>query len=171
MPSRPTSWGSIKLWKRRSGSTPGLAPRRPGVVVWGIAAASLVGCEAVGGGATIQLDTAEVQLGRGASVHEVVLGGAADQDSITPARLTARPGDAIRFVTADHRMHAVAFDAERLDPVIRDYLHQANQLRGPPLVNEGGAWVVVLDGAPPGAYPFVCRPHGTRGLLVVEPGE
>jgi plastocyanin len=151
--------------------SPGPAHRRPGVVVLGLVATLLTACDAVGGGATIQLDTAEVQLERGATVHEVVLGGGADQDTIAPARLMARQGDAVRFVTADHRMHAVAFDAERLEPDIRDYLHQSNQLRGPPLVTRGGAWVVVLEGAPPGAYPFLCRPHGTRGLLVIEPGD
>jgi hypothetical protein len=41
------------------------------------------------------------------------------------------------------------------------------QLRGPPLVNEGAAWVVSLADAPVGRYPFLCRTHGARGRIAV----
>jgi plastocyanin len=148
--------------------TPERSTGRSGVFVSLLALLAIVGCEAVngGGGATIQLDTAEVQLA-GAHVHDFVIAGQADTDSIAPAAVRVQVGDAVRFTTGDHRTHAMAFDADRLDPPIREYLERTNQLRGPPLVNRGASWVVVLEDAPPGRYPFLCRSHDARGVVVV----
>jgi plastocyanin len=146
--------------------TPERSAGRSGVFVSLLAALTIIGCEAVGGGDTIQLDTAEVQLS-GARVHDFVIAGQADTDSIAPAGVRAQVGDAVRFTTGDHRTHAMAFDADRLDPPIREYLERTNQLRGPPLVNQGASWVVVLEDAPPGRYPFLCRSHDARGVVVV----
>lgn len=154
--------------------TPGRSSGRPGVLlstlIGAAALAALAGCDALGGGATIQLDSAEVDLGSGADVHEVAVGGSAAADSIVPDSVNARPGDAIRFVTTDNRPHAVTFDADGLSADVREYLERTAQLRGPPLVSEGTAWVVVLRDAPPGRYPFHCRSHDTGGVLRVTGG-
>jgi plastocyanin len=147
--------------------TPGRARLRPGVLLFALAPLLLAACDAVDSRATIQLDTAEVELDGGTGLHEVTFIGVGPTDSIAPGGVRAKPGDAVRFVTGDHRTHAIGFDADRLDPEIRAYLLETNQLRGPPLVNRGAAWVVVLDGAPPGRYPFVCRTHDARGVLLV----
>jgi plastocyanin len=121
----------------------------------------------VGGGATIQLDTAEVQLERGTGLHDIRISGAGSTDSIAPTVVHAEPGDAVRFTIDDHRTHAIGFEVDRLTPPIREYLERTNQLRGPPLVNRGAAWVLVLEDAPPGRYPFLCRSHRARGMLMV----
>jgi plastocyanin len=147
--------------------TPERSTRRSGVVVSLLAALSIVGCEAVGGGATIQLDTSEVRLEDGTRVHDIVVAGAGDTDTIAPAGVRVQVGDAVRFTADDHRTHAIAFEADRLDPAMREYLERTNQLRGPPLVNRGAAWVVVLEDAPPGRYPFLCRSHDARGTVLV----
>jgi plastocyanin len=148
--------------------TPGRARARSGVLAFALAALALPGCEAAGGGATIQLDTAEVRLERGSRVHDVRVRGAADTDTLAPAAVRADPGDAVRFTTDDHRTHAMGFDAARLAPPVREYLERTGQLRGPPLLNRGAAWVVVLDDAPAGRYPFLCRLHGAHGVLQVQ---
>ncbi|MFP4623375.1 MAG: plastocyanin/azurin family copper-binding protein [Gemmatimonadota bacterium] len=124
-------------------------------------------CEAFGGGETLVLDSMEVTVP--GSVHDIRLAGAGATDSITPAAVTASPGDAVRFVAADRRPHAVTFVVDELSPEIREFLDRTGQLRGPPLVSEGAAWIVLLEGAPPGSYPFVCRPHDARGELTVIP--
>lgn len=147
--------------------TPGRSTWRPGVLL-SILALAIPGCEQVVPGATIELDTAEVQLERGARLHEVRVAGVAAQDTLDPSDLRARPGDAIRFTVDDHRTHALAFEPDRLTPEVRAYLERTNQLRGPPLVNRGSAWVIILEGAPPGRYPFLCRSHDARGVLIVE---
>ena len=139
--------------------------RRSGVLLSGLLL--LGGCDAIGGRASVQLDSAEVALPSGAEVHEVVLGGAGATDSIAPSTVEANPGDAIRFEVRDRRTHAIAFDTDSLEPAAAAYLEETLQLRGPPLVNEGSAWVVVLADAPPGRYPFVCMSHGVRGTVVV----
>lgn len=131
----------------------------------------LAGCEAMGGGATIQLDSAEVRLEPGASAHEVRISGAGPVDSIAPATLEAEPGDAVRFIVMDHRTHALAFGPEGLAAEVRAFLERTDQLRGPPLVNEGTEWVVLLEGAPAGRYPFRCRSHDAEGVLTVRSGD
>jgi plastocyanin len=154
--------------------TPERAHARSGVLLGLLAlvAGLAVGaCEAVGGGATLHLDTAEVQLEPGVRVHDVRVGGSADADSLDPVVLRARPGDIVRFITDDHRTHAVAFELVRLSDPVRDFLDRTNQLRGPPLVNRGAAWVVVLDEAPAGRYPFICRTHDARGMILVDPAD
>jgi plastocyanin len=148
--------------------TPGRAHARPGVLTVPVFVLLLAACEAPTSRANIQLDTADVDLERGAALHEVHIVGAGPTDAIAPAGLRVRPGDAVRFVTDDHRTHAIGFDVDRLDPDVREYLDRTNQLRGPPLVHQGGAWVVVLEDAPPGRYPFLCRTHGVRGVLLVD---
>lgn len=129
----------------------------------------MLGCNAVEQNETVQLDSAEVEV-EGA-VHEVRITGTGASDSLEPARLEAETGDVIRFVAADRRPHAVAFAVDSLSPAVRQYLDRTHQLRGPPLVNEGAAWVVALDQAPPGRYPFLCRSHDAHGLILVRPEE
>jgi plastocyanin len=132
---------------------------------------ALGGCEAMSGGATIQLDSTEVQLARGAEVHDVRITGAGAVDSIAPAVIEAKPGDAVRFIVGDRRTHALAFGPDGLDADVRAYLERTGQLRGPPLVNDGSEWIVVLEGAPAGRYPFHCRSHDAAGVLVVRPAD
>lgn len=127
------------------------------------------GCEAVGGGATIALDSAEVSID--GSVHEIRVTGAGARDSLDPATVQAAPGDALRFVVEDRRPHAFTFTMESLAEPVREYLEDTGQLRGPPLVNEGAAWVVLLEDAPAGRYPFHCRSHDASGEVIVTRDE
>ena len=149
-------------------ATPGRPLWRSGVLLSAVLA--LTGCDAISGGATIQLDSAEVSLPSGAELHDVAIGGAGAADSLAPASISASPGDAVRFTVGDHRTHAVIFDPGSLPAPAREFLERTGQLRGPPLVNEGTAWVVSLADAPPGRYPFVCLSHGARGVIAVGNG-
>ena len=92
------------------------------------------------------------------------------QDGATrfePEAAQASPGDVVRFASLDNGAHAIAFDAVSLAPDARAYLEQSGQLRSPPLLARDAAWVVNLEGAPPGRYPFTCATHGERGTLTV----
>lgn len=148
------------------------APERPigrSGVLFLLLLLSFTACEEIGlgSGATIALDSAEVSIpGR---VHDVRLGrdpeaGAAALDSVR-----ARPGDAVQFIALDRHPHAPTFVAAELDPDVRAFLERTGQLRGPPLVSKDARWVVLLEGAPAGRYPFTCRTHDVAGVLVVEP--
>lgn len=146
------------------------APGRPLGRLGVLCFALLAACDGIGGGGeTVVLDSSEVTVD--GAVHDVRFAGAGATDSITPERVDAQPGDVVRFVAADRRPHAVTFMVDSLAAPVRDFLDRTGQLRGPPLVNEGAAWVVALEEAPPGRYPFYCRSHDAAGLLVVTGAE
>lgn len=147
--------------------TPGRLSGRSGVLV--LVALLLTACERVGGGESIALDSSELTVA--GSVHEIRLSGAEAGDSIVPGRIQAEPGDALQFVVGDRRPHAVAFLADSLSARQRTFLEETGQLRGPPLVNQGSSWVVILEGAPPGRYPFYCRSHDAFGVVIVTAGD
>lgn len=152
----------------RLAHAPGRPFGRPGVLLLAapLLALLLPGCDALGGGEeTIALDSAEISVP--GTVHDVRLAGAGATDSITPATVVAHPGDAVRFLVEDRRPHAVTFTVDALSPAVREFLDRTGQLRGPPLVSEGSVWVVLLEGAPPGRYPFHCRSHDAHGELTV----
>lgn len=113
----------------------------------------------------LRLDSQVVRLPRGTRVHDVAL--QADSADAEPIVVHAAPGDIVRFTTRDNRTHAVAFDADALSADARGFLQRTSQLSGPPLTDAGSSWIVNLDGAPPGRYPFRCLSHGRRGVLIV----
>lgn len=146
---------------------PGRPRGRSGALHLALLIAALAGgCDAVAGGSEIELDSGSVSVA--GSVHEVEIGGAGAVDSIAPTRVEASPGDAVRFVVADRRPHALMFTVDALAPDVREYLESTGQLRGPPLVNEGSSWVILLSDAPPGRYPFYCRSHDAHGEVIVK---
>lgn len=129
----------------------------------------LVAVDACGGGHSsareLHLDSQVVRLPRGTHIHEVTL--YADSAGATPIIVHAAPGDVVRFTTGDNRTHAVAFDVQALAPDARAFLQRTSQLSSPPLTEAGSRWIVNLDGAPPGRYPFRCLSHGRSGVLIV----
>lgn len=145
---------------------PGRPSRRSGALLLALVIGpfTLGGCDTVGGGATIELDSARLSIP--GTAHDVRITGAGAIDSIVPATIEADPGDAVRFIS-DRRPHALTFTAGSLAPPVREFLERTGQLRGPPLVNEGASWVVLLEDAPAGRYPFHCRSHDASGELVV----
>lgn len=115
----------------------------------------------------LQLDSARVDLPD--SIRQLVVrldrSTAADFE---PANAALRTGDIVRFEAGDAGGHAIAFDGELLAPEARSWLEATGQLRSPPLVNAGNAWVITFVNAPPGEYPFGCVTHGARGVLTVS---
>lgn len=147
-------------------AAPGRPSWRSGALLLALVIAPLTlgACDVLGGGDTIELDSGQLSIP--GTAHDVRISGAGAIDSIAPATIEAEPGDAVRFIT-DRRPHALTFTAESLAGPVREFLERTGQLRGPPLVNEGASWVVVLNDAPPGRYPFHCRSHDARGELIV----
>ncbi len=113
----------------------------------------------------LRLDTQVVRLPRGSQIHVVRLD--ADSADAPPIIVRAAPGDIIRFSPGDNRTHAVAFDAQGLSAEARAFLERTSQLSGPPLTDTAAAWIVNLNGAPDGRYPFHCLSDGRRGVLIV----
>ncbi len=144
---------------------------RPGALYWALALAGVVAASCGRAGPQkrrLALGSDTVELAPGVGVADVRLGGPDSARQAQPESVEVHPGDVVRFVTADARTHAVAFDAAGLAPEARGFLDRTGQLRGPPLISTGASWVVSLEGAPPGRYPFVCLSEGCRGVIVVS---
>ena len=115
----------------------------------------------------LELDSASLPLPD--SIRLVVIhldrGQAAD---FAPADVAVRVGDIVRFEAKDAAAHAVAFEGAALSPEARRFLEVAGQMRSPPLVGKGNAWVVSFAHAPTGDYPYRCATHGAPGRVVVR---
>jgi plastocyanin len=116
---------------------------------------------------TIDIGDDTVTLAKGVRIVDVRVGGQANPEFEPPAA-RARPGDVVRFTTADSRTHLLEFDAAALPPAAEQRLRSKVQLRSPPLLTQGVAWIVSLDSLPAGEYPFRCLTHDAAGRLTLR---
>lgn len=135
-----------------------------------ILAGALSACDrvpGVDGPRVLELLNDTIQLADSVRLVEVTVERSAAGD-FEPASIEARSGDVIRFTAADRGGHAISFDGARLDAGARQFLERTGQLRSPPLITTDAAWIITLDDAPPGQYPFRCTTHGAQGVLLVS---
>jgi plastocyanin len=109
-------------------------------------------------------------LPAGTPIHRVTLSGRGEDTRVLPTLLRVRPGDLVQFVTVDRRVYAVRFDLDALAPEPLGFLRATGQEGSPPLATEGARFVVSLEGAPEGAYPFRVEGYGlgVDGMILVE---
>jgi plastocyanin len=115
-------------------------------------------------------DARALGLGSGARLHRVTLGGRGAEEHAVPTLVGALPGDAVEFLSVDHRAHTVAFLRDSLSSDVLAFLESTNQLSGPPLVTRGSHFVLRLQDAPSGRYPFISEAHGGTAHGVIEVG-
>jgi len=155
--------------------TPGSATRAgPGVSILVLLVLAIAGCDTppqLQPPAELELEDRTVLLERGAELHDIRLHSPSTGDPVQPDSVDARPGDALRFMAADAMTHAIAFDESMLSSEQREFLESTRQLRSPPLLATGSTWVVSLDGAPIGRYPFRSLTHDARGVVIVAATE
>lgn len=123
--------------------------------------------------AELELDDGRtVELPAGAQIHAVRVGqGPSGAEQFIPDTVRARPGDVVRFIAGDRASHAVVFQENLLSPDALSYLEDTGRLRGPPLISRETSWVVGLEDAPAGLYPFLCTVHAVDGVMIVEAAE
>lgn len=107
----------------------------------------------------------------GQSVHDVLLEGdpASGRYQFTPAQLTARPGEVLRFVVRSGPPHSIAFATAGLSAGVRAALDAAlpdrlRELEGPLLVRQGTEYRVTVPAIPAGTYRFFCLVHFAQGM-------
>jgi len=104
--------------------------------------------------------------------------GSADAEEfhMSPAKITARPGDVLRFVAGSGAPHNVTFEIVGLSRNAHEALNAAlvnrtSDLRGPLLRKPGQQYRIVVPRLPPGTYLFYCLPHRSyheQGELTVS---
>jgi plastocyanin len=131
---------------------------------------ALVACDRVAPGddgpRVLELDADTIRLESGVRLIDVRVERQAGGE-FDPSAVEARQGDVIRFTAGDHGGHAIAFDAAGLTAEMMTYLERTGQLRSPPLITSGSAWVIKLDDAPAGTYTFRCATHDVSGRLTI----
>ncbi|MEX2583539.1 MAG: plastocyanin/azurin family copper-binding protein [Gemmatimonadota bacterium] len=107
-------------------------------------------------------------------VHQIRLVQRGDRYAFEPAEVVLPPGDVVRFVMTGSQPESVAFDTADVTPEVADFIRR-NQLHlGVLLTDAGQTHDVPFTDAPPGRYPFVSLPHGTRGMrgsVLIQPAE
>lgn len=92
-----------------------------------------------------------------------------------PTSLTARAGDAIRFILESGGPHNIAFDVATIPEDVKAQL-QANMpnseyFSSPMMVGPNEAWTLSLDNIKAGTYGIMCIPHMAMGMkmeLIVQ---
>jgi plastocyanin len=152
------------------GGAVSLATACVGLVVLVLLAAS---CDRVAPGSDdgpriIELAHDTIRLEAGVRLVEVRVARGASGE-FEPDPVQAGSGDYVRFTADDRGGHAIVFAGALLQPDAREFLQRTGQLRSPPLITAGASWVITLDGAPAGEYPFHCTTHDAAGTLTVAP--
>ena len=110
--------------------------------------------------------------------HTVHLEGSAEAEEFrfVPAKVTARPGDVLKFVVKTGAPHNISIEKAGLSPAVREAWSRAlpgriDELGGPLLRQAGAEYRIVVPRVPPGSYRFYCLPHRSYhmdGELVVR---
>ena len=98
-------------------------------------------------------------------------------DTFTPAALTIKSGDVVRFHNKTGGPHNVSFCADSIPAGAAAVLgasmpNQMQPLSGSMLVEQDAIYTVSFAGAPAGEYKFYCLPHlamGMKGVMTVTP--
>ena len=94
----------------------------------------------------------------------------------TPAELTIKSGDVVKFVVKSGPPHNVAFWSDSIpaggaDMLNRNLTETMAPLTGPLKVGMDETYEISFAGAPAGEYKFFCTPHltfGMKGKITVE---
>lgn len=110
------------------------------------------------------------------TTHEVKMVGDANGYRYEPANITAKAGDAIKFIMVSNGPHNVAFDPATIPADMKDQLWAnmgPNSMDGgsPMLVNPNEEFILSLGNLKPGKYPFHCTPHlamNMKGEITIQ---
>jgi plastocyanin len=110
------------------------------------------------------------------ATHDVQMLGDASGYRFSPASLTIKRGDAVRFTMVSGGPHNLTFWPDSIPPGAQAPLAanmpgQIMPLSGPLLMNPNQTYTVSFANAPAGTYKFYCTPHlalGMKGAIQVQ---
>ena len=117
------------------------------------------------GDRSFELAGGTVHLESGVAMHDVRVHASRNTDFI-PAQEALDHDDVVRFTSDDTRTHALLIRAPT--PEAQQKLDVSGQMRSPPLVSRGQAWIVSFKGLPAGTYTVSCISHAGTATLVVR---
>lgn len=102
--------------------------------------------------------------------HEVAMDFDGKKAWFTPADLTIKAGDAVKWVVKSGPPHNIAFVADSIPAGAGDVLNKAmpetiSPLMGPMKIGIGDTYEVSFAGAPAGVYHYHCTPHLPFGMI------
>lgn len=114
--------------------------------------------------------------------HEVQMVLDNGQYKYVPDKITAKEGDAIKFINVSGFPHNVSFKTDQIPDDVEGTLAQnmpANAygmakmgpIVGPLLTQANQTYTISLAGMKAGEYPFVCTPHeamGMKGTITIQ---
>jgi plastocyanin len=88
----------------------------------------------------------------------------------SPATLTIKVGDRVRWVNVSGGPHNVGFYADKIPAGAADVLNRImptpmSPLQGPLLIDPNAVYEVTFAGAPTGTYEYFCLPHEALGMI------
>lgn len=96
-------------------------------------------------------------------IYTIHLADRSGRVGVFPATLEVEGEAVVQFRTRDARVYGVRFLLAEMSSATRDFLSEGGQGSSPPLVEEGARFVVSLQGAPEGRYPFIIEGQGDPG--------
>lgn len=96
-------------------------------------------------------------------VHTVVVSTGVGERS-DPGELVIRPGDLVQFVSTDWFVHEVHFAADSMESDTFAFLESTGQSASPPLIHEGGRFVLTFEDAPTGRYVYTLEGNRAPGF-------
>jgi len=112
---------------------------------------------------------AQPAAGATGTVHTVNMELRDGQYIFSPATLTIKVGDTVRWMNVSGMPHNVAFYGDKIPAGAADVLNtvmpkKMAPLQGPLMMNAGESYEVAFLGAPTGSYGYFCLPHEALGM-------
>jgi len=110
------------------------------------------------------------------TTHEVRMVFENNEYKFSPANITIKAGDGIRWTMVSGAPHNVAFDPATVPAAAKSQLvanmpNQIGELSGPMMINANEAYTVSFANIPAGTYNYFCTPHlamNMRGVITVQ---
>lgn len=111
------------------------------------------------------------------TVHEVQMELRDGKYQYSPAELTIKVGDTVRWINASGGPHNVSFYQDKIPAGAADVLNGAmpnrmGPLSGPLIADSLATYQVSFTNAPAGTYGYYCIPHealGMKATLTIQP--
>lgn len=110
------------------------------------------------------------------TTHEVRMVFENNEYKFSPANITIKAGDGIRWTMVTGAPHNVAFDAATVPAAAKSQLmanmpNQISEMSGPMMINANETYSISFANIPAGTYNYFCTPHlamNMRGVITVQ---